>query len=154
MAMLAGRRDMMELIADGTVMHGGTVNSNIMSMAAAWACLQRLIERDGAAIKQLYSTGTALTEGLRELASKDEIEALIQGPGPGFAMTFSDAPEIADYRSHRRNADEERYACFYRGMLERGVRLVPRGIWFVSTAHTESDIQQTLAAADEALATL
>ena len=46
------------------------------------------------------------------------------------------------------------YARFREGMLERGVRLIGRGIWFSSTAHSQEDIQKTLDAADEVFTTL
>ena len=153
-SMLAGRWDMMSLIGDGSVMHGGTVNSNVMSISAALAALTKLQEDDGAAIRTLYSTGLALMDGLRDLASKHEIDLLIQGPGPVFSVTFTDAPEICDYRSHKAHADEESYGRFCRGMGDRGVRLTGRGVWFVSTVHTDSDIDRTLAAADETLSSL
>ncbi len=93
-------------------------------------------------------------EGLRDLASKHELDFLTQGPGPVFSVTFTDAPEICDYRSHKSNADEEAYGKFCQGMRDRGVRLIGRGVWFVSTVHTESDIDRTLAAADETLSSL
>ena len=118
------------------------------------AALQKLMESDGAAIRQMYSTGRALMEGLRERAAKHELEVLIQGPGPAFGMAFTDADEITDYRSHKASVDEEKYDRFCEGMLERGVRLIGRGMWFVSTAHTEEDIERTLAAADETFASL
>ena len=153
-SMLAGKRDMMGLIGDGTVLHGGTVNSNVMSMAAANAVLGKLKENDGAVHKLLYSTGVALMEGLREKADRHEVEMLIQGPGPMFCVAFTESTEITDFRSHKQNTDPSKYAAFTEGMLERGVRLMGRGIWFVSTAHTDEDVEQTIAAADETLASL
>ena len=153
-AMLAGRQPLMEMIADGTVMHGGTVNSNIMSMAAADASLDKLTANDGEAFDTLYRNGRSLMAGLRGLATRHELDILLQGPGPVFAMAFTSASEITDYRSHRMNADEEKYAEFNQRMLDQGVRLTARGVWFVSTAHTEQDIEDTLAAADEVLGSL
>lgn len=152
-AMVAGKRDIMGLMADGTVLHGGTVNGNVMSLAATEASLDRLIEDDGAVFRRLHSTGRTLMKGLSDLARKHEIEVLIQGPGPVFAVAFTDANEITDYRSHVANADAEKYARFCEGMLERGVRLIGRGVWFVSTEHSEADIQRTLEAADEVFST-
>ena len=71
-----------------------------------------------------------------------------------FAVTFTDASEIYDYRSHKQNSDDGAYAKFSEGMRDRGIRLTGRGVWFVSTAHSDSDVAQTLAAADETLASL
>lgn len=153
-AMFAGKREIMRLIEDGTVMHGGTVNSNVISMAAAEASLKKLLEDNSAVYRHLYATGRALMEGLRQRARKHEIDVLVQGPGPAFCLTFTSAREIVDYRTHCLNADQARYARFSRGMLEHGVRLTGRGIWFVSTAHTEQDVEQTLAAADAVFASL
>ena len=156
LSVLAGKREMMALVADGTVHHGGTINSNMLSMAAAEAALEKLVENDGAVHKQLYAMGNRLMEGLRQLARKHEQPMLIHGPGPAFNVSFTDAEEdeITDYRSHIRNVDLKKYERFRIGMLERGVRLIARGLWYVSTAHTEDDIAKTLAAADEVLASL
>ncbi len=153
-SMLAGKKDIMTLVADGTALHAGTVNSNVMAMAATEASLSRLLENDGAVCRKLYSIGTALIDGLQDSARKHEVPLLVQGPGPIFALTFTDAPEIYDYRSHAASADRDKYAKFRSGMFERGVRLKDGGGWFVSSAHTEEDVEQTLAAADEVLASI
>ncbi len=153
-AMVAGKQDIMGLMADGTVLHGGTVNGNVMSLAATEASLNKLMEDDGAAFRRLSATGRTLMKGLQDLARKHEIEVLIQGPGAVFAMAFTNADEITDYRSHVANADAEKYARFCEGMLERGVRLIGRGVWFVSTEHSDKDVRRTLDIADEVLSTL
>ena len=123
-------------------------------MSAAEATLNKLMEDDGAVYKHMYAIGTALMEGLREIARKHEVEVLIQGPAPAFCMVFTDASEITDYRSHLSNADREKYGKFIEGMLERGVRVMERGMWFMSAAHSDEDVKKTLAAADEVFATL
>ena len=153
-SMLAGRRDILSLMEDGTVFHGGTLNSNPVSMAAAAASIGKLSENDGAVYKQLYATTTGLMEGLRQLGQKHEQPMLVTGPGPTFFLSFTDAEEINNYRDHVRHVDEKKYIEFRQGMLERGVRLIPNGQWYVSTAHTDEDIQKTLSAADEVLASL
>ena len=65
-----------------------------------------------------------------------------------------DSVNVRNYRDVVRTYDMERYAAFVRGMSARGVRLIGRGIWYVSTAHTESDLDQTIEAARETLAEL
>ena len=154
LSMLAGKREMMSLLGDGTVHHGGTLNSNLVSMAAAAASIKKLMENEGAAYKQLYATGTRLMEGLRALAMKHEQPMLIQGPGPTFYMSFTEVSEITDYRSHLENVDEDQYGKFRMGMLERGIRVFERGQWYVSTALTQEDVEKTLDAADDVLASL
>ena len=60
------------------------------------------------------------------------------------------------FRSHARDyrtfvpRDTEKYKRFAAALQDRGVRVVPEGIWFVSTAHTDADVDQTLAAVAEA----
>ena len=130
------------------------MNGNNISMAAAEACLVRLQTPELGALNTLKESGRALMQGLGELTRKHEIPALFQGPGPVFHMSFTDASEIIDYREHAMSVDQEAYARFCEGMLERGIRVIGRGIWFTSTEHTEEDIIRTLKAADETLADL
>ena len=153
-SMIAGKREIMALMEDSTVQHGGTTNSNFMAIYAVEAELTKLLEDDGAVYKHLYKTGGRLMEGLKELAMKHEHPMLIQGPGPTFFVSFTDAAEITDYRSHKRNVDQDKYQAFHRGMRDRGVRLNTSGQWYVSTAHAEEDIERTLAAADEVMASM
>ena len=153
-SMIAGRREIMSQLEDSTVWHGGTANGNFQAMYAVEAELQELMADDGAVYKQLYATSNRLMEGLRALAQKHEQPLLIQGPGPTFHITFTEAEEITDYRSHARAVDDDKYSSFRAAMLERGVRLNVSGQWYVSTAHSEEDIEATLAAADEAMASL
>ncbi|MCH8309241.1 MAG: aspartate aminotransferase family protein [Chloroflexi bacterium] len=154
LAMFAGKHEIMSLVADASVLHGGTVNGNTIALAAAEACLLRLKDPDVRALDKLKESGRALMQGLEELTRKHEIPALFQGPGPVFHMSFTDASEINDYREHAALVDQEAYTRFCQGMLERGIRLIGRGIWFTSTEHTEEDIARTLRVADETLAEL
>ena len=153
-SMIAGRREIMSRLEDSSVWHGGTANGNFQAMYAVEAELEKLMEDDGAVYKQLYEMSTRLMEGLRALAQKHEHPMLIQGPGPSFYLTFTEAEEITDYRSNAKNEDESKYGRFREAMLERGVRLNVAGQWYVSTAHTAEDVEKTLASADEAMASL
>ena len=150
-ACLAGRRELLALIAGLQVNHSGTYNSNVMVTAATCATLRELERLD---YRRVHQLGEALMDGLRALCNKHEIPALVQGPGPVFSLTFTDADSITDWRDHAAHADTDAYARFCEGMLERGVRLIGRGIWFVSTEHGMNDVVRTLAAADEVLADL
>ena len=154
LAMFAGKRDILKLLEDGSTVHAGTLNSNMVAMSAAAASLAKLQENDGAAYKKLYETGRKLMDGLRDVARRHEIDLLIQGPGPIFCTSFTTAEEVTDYRSHIKSTDSARFEQFRRGMLEQGVRLTGRGTWFVSTAHTDKEIDATLKAADEVMRAL
>ena len=154
LAMLAGKRDILKLLEDGSTVHAGTLNSNVVAMSAAKASLNMLMRDDNAAYTKLYETGRHLIEGLRSIARKHEVDLLIQGPGPVFCTSFTTAQEITDYRSHVTRTDGSRFATFRKEMLLRGVRLTSRGAWFVSTSHTDTEVEATLKAADEVMGKL
>jgi len=59
-----------------------------------------------------------------------------------------------DYRSHLRHTDAGKLAQFTDRLLERGLRPIPRGLWYLSAAHTEEDVETTLRAVDESLRSL
>lgn len=149
-SMLAGKSDIMRLVADGQVIHAGTFNSNVMSMAAAQACLDKLRENDGVAYRHLFRIGQGLIDGIRQIAAKHDQPLLIRGIGPMFWVGFGSGP-ITDYRSHVRHTDGTKLARFTDLLLERGIRPIGRGMWYVSTAHTDDDVDITLRAVDECL---
>jgi len=153
-SMLAGQEEFMRLIADGAVMHAGTYNSNVMVMAATNATLNCLAESNGAVYAHLEALGRHLMDGLRDAAASAGHSVLVQGLGPMFHMGFTAAERITDYRTHASSVDMAKYARFVALMLERGIRLIGRGIWYVSAAHTQQDMTRTLDAASESLRTL
>ena len=157
-AMVSGNDEMMGLMEDGTVMHGGTVNTNVMCMAAADVCLRKLAEDDGAVYDQLRSTGHALMDGMREKAAKHEVALEVSGPGPYVDVAFTDEPELPGYDGLKIDGRLAVYDRFCIGMLERGVRLMKGGTgggsWFLSTAHDDEVIEKTLAAVDDTLASM
>jgi glutamate-1-semialdehyde 2,1-aminomutase len=150
-AALVGRRDLMIRFAQD-VNHSGTFNSNVISMAASVAAIAELEKDDGAVYKHIDRLGHRLMDGLRELGQRHEIPLHVQGLPCAFHVSFTEQPPIRDYRDYAAKTDKERYNDFTLAMLTRGVRLIGRGIWYVSAAHTDAQIDQTLAAADQALA--
>ena len=151
LSMLAGRRDVMAMIGRGEVMHGGTANANVMSMAAGKAALERITDPRIKTNEKLRKSGKLLIDGLKRLNEKYELGMLVQGPGEVFAVRFTGGKEVVDYRTHSKYADMSRYTRFVAEMMKRGIRLTSRGVWFVSEAHSEEDIEATLSAAKEAL---
>jgi glutamate-1-semialdehyde 2,1-aminomutase len=149
---LAGERELMELIAQGKVNHSGTFNSNVMAMAAALATLSEL-ESDGV-YEHLYGLGKRLMEGLRELLEEKGIGTRIEGPGPMFHLAFNDGTPFHDYRTFAEHNDMDKYHRFVEILLNEGVRVIPRGLWYLSTAHTEGDVEFTLEAVKSALRNL
>jgi glutamate-1-semialdehyde 2,1-aminomutase len=153
-AAVAGRRSLMELtVANAPVVHGGTYNSNLVSTAAALECLRILSADGGHAYDTLYARGDRLMHGFKKLGDSSKPKLQVQGLGPVFSTYFADAGEVVDFRSYQAT-DLTRQRAFIRALQDRGVRVTARGTWFLSTAHTESDIDATIAAAESALRVL
>lgn len=145
-----GRREMMEMVAPlGPVYQAGTLSGNPLAMAAGLATLRFL--RDDAAYQRLEVRAIYLEDGLRRGARESEVQAVINRAGSLLTLFFADAP-VTDYASAKR-ADSERYAAFFREMLARGVFLAPSQFEaaFVSLAHSDDDIAETIEAAHQSL---
>lgn len=150
MSCVAGRREIMDLITSGRVVHAGTFNGNPLGVAAALATIDELLHRSEEIYPRLVAVGTQLMRGIADLAARRGIPVLLQGPGPVFYMWFTDARTIADYRASAA-VDREPYARFAEALLAAGVRVIPGGRWYVSFSHTDRDVDQTLEAVAAAL---
>ena len=150
-AALGGRRDVMELVAQGRVSMAGTYNANGIAVAAANAALDELAQPG--CYERLYAVSDQLREGLQRILADRRVPAHVVGLGPVLQLWFTEAP-IRNYREAARHADQRAFRRWWEGMLERGVLFHPHAFenLFVSFAHTEQDVDQTLAAAREALA--
>jgi len=146
---LAGKRQFMDRMADGTVMHAGTYNSNNPSIAAAAATLE-VLESDIELYDRIQSLGLTLQEGLRSAAAEAGYRVLLSGPGQMTHMTFTSCPKLTSYRNCLED-DGGKYAEFAKGLLDRGVRVIGRGIWYISAVHTEQDIDHAVRIAGEVL---
>ncbi|MCS7315542.1 MAG: aspartate aminotransferase family protein [Bryobacterales bacterium] len=147
---VAGRREIMELIGDGGVAFGGTFNRNPNSLACARATLGELERERGAALAQANRIGTMLMEGIREAARRCGVLLQVTGFGAAFALHFTERAELGDYRDTLAD-DRERLAAFLLHALEKGVYALPDGRMYVSAAHTEQDVAETVAAVESAL---
>ena len=147
---LAGRADLMDMLGGASVLHGGTYNANGVSVAAGNAVLATLAAQGGAVYPALRATGERLMEGLRELERQGGYGLHVQGLGPAFNTTFGVRGPITDFRSYA-TTDLARQRRFLEALQDEGVRVTSRGTWFLSTAHTNDDVDETLAAAARAL---
>lgn len=152
MALVAGRRDIMEIMQTQGVMHGGTYNGNVQSMAAAIATLDILTEDDGALYKTIEARGTRLMEGLRAAAARRGVAMHMTGVPTMFQTMFIAAPP-SNWRESSL-IDRDRAMAFSQALQDNGVRVNQRCAWFFSAAHDDATIDETLAAADRALAAI
>jgi len=152
-AALGGRREIMRLVADGTVSMAGTYSANGIAVAAANAALDEL----GAPGKYdaLFERCRRFYDGLASIFKRHGLPAYVVGLGPVLQVWFAERP-IRNYRDAARYANHEIFRRWWEGMLERNVLFHPGAFenLFVSFAHSEEDIERTLAAADQVAAEL
>lgn len=151
----AGRRDIMALLGDMTVRHAGTYNAAMVPLAAARATLARLTANDNEAYRVLAARGQRLIDGLRQAIAATGEEAIVQGMGSMLQLYFTRAERIRSYRETA-GMDHERFLAFAHEMIARGVMLHPDPFehWFLSTAHTDADIDLIVAAAEDSMRAL
>ena len=142
-----GRRDIMELVApSGPVYQAGTLSGNPLAMAAGIATLTAL-QNEGV-WKRAASAASALVEGIGEAAKQVGIPVQLPCVGTMLSCFFSEEP-VTDWESASR-CDTDRFAKAFHGLLKRGVYLPPSQFeaCFLSTAHTDREISQTIDAFD------
>ncbi|CCI31895.1 glutamate-1-semialdehyde 2,1-aminomutase [Microcystis aeruginosa NIES-1211] len=148
-----GRADIMAMVAPaGPMYQAGTLSGNPLAMTAGIKTLE-LLQRPGT-YEYLDKVTKSLTEGLLKVA-RDAGHSVSGGHiSAMFGMFFTGTP-VHNYEDAKK-ADVAKFGRFHRGMLERGVYLAPSQFeaGFTSLAHTEADIERTLAAAKEVLAGL
>jgi len=142
-ACLAGRADLMEQFASRKIMHGGTYNAQPVAMAATVATLNALA--DGQVHAALERSGQRLMHGIAAALSEADLVVQIQGFPQIFHVALGVSAPITDYRSSLA-ANRARYIQLTVGLLQRGVRALERGAWFLSAAHTDALIDETVAA--------
>jgi glutamate-1-semialdehyde 2,1-aminomutase len=149
---VAGPRSILDRLrwGSGMVLHYGTFNGHRLTMKVIAANLDLLAENGNAAFHKLHATGEAAITGLQDVFRRRRIKTIVQGFGPMFQIYFTERNDIHDYRDYCEYVDTRRYSRFVQRLLEHGIYMTPsNGLhWIISTAHTQSDIAQLLAAAD------
>ncbi len=149
-AAYGGRRDIMRLVAPlGPVYQAGTLSGNPLAMRAGIETLRLLAARGF--YEDLNRKAERLVAGLREALDSSGVVGQLNSAGSLATLFFSPQP-VRDYEGAKKS-DTRRFAAFFTEMLDRGVFLAPSQFeaLFVSAAHTEEDIDRTLAACRESL---
>jgi len=136
----------------GKVFQAGTLSGNPIATAAGIATLQVL--RDQSPYEYLERIGAQLADGLSAAAARAGIAHTVPRVGSMMTLFFNPDP-VSDWDVAARS-DRERYARYFWGLIDRGVYMPCSQFeaLFISAAHTEADIDATLDAAREVLATL
>jgi glutamate-1-semialdehyde 2,1-aminomutase len=149
MGAFGGRREVMQKLAPmGPVYQAGTLSGNPISVAAGLATLD-LISESGF-FESLANKTSQLVDGIEEHAKRAGVPFCASHAGGMFGMYFTDS--VPKTYESVMGCDRERFNRFFHAMLDQGINLAPSAFeaGFVSSAHSEQDIQATLDAAAEA----
>lgn len=141
---------MSQLAPEGPVYQAGTLSGNPLAMAAGLATIQEIIKPG--VYEKLAATSGQLVQGLADICQKLSISFWGDSVGGMFGFCFTDKQRIANFQDVA-SSDEVLFRRFYHGMLDKGVYFAPSmyEAGFVSLAHTQHDIQNTLQAAEQVL---
>ena len=143
-----GKRKIMEMLApSGPVYQAGTLSGNPLAMTAGIETLKIL--KGKGVYEKLDATTKTLCDGLEQIANKRGIPVQIARAGAMFTLFFNNRP--VDNYEDAKKSNLERFAKYFRKMLELGIYLAPSQFEtvFVSLAHSKSDINKTLAVAEK-----
>src|ERR1700682_81310 len=148
LAAFGASKKVMDLISQHKVFHGGTYNTNRVSMAAGLATFREVLTRENYA--HVDKLGKKLSEGYRSIIKKVGLNAYVAVAGVNGALMLY-PKEIRNYRDWM-NIDVDLWRQFWFGMVNRGVLAMPYWWdeqWTISVQHTEADIDKHLAVFDE-----
>lgn len=138
---IVGKKIWMDEIVTARVIHAGTMNSCNPTVAAALATVS-ILKRDDPYPK-MFALGEKLRSGLRKQAAEFAVNLLVQGLGPVIHTGFIEQSEVADFRDVQLY-DKGKLKQFIAGLHDAGLRVIGRGLWYISAVHTEEDIDQAL----------
>jgi len=154
-----GKKEIMDFITPvGPVYQAGTLSGNPIAMAAGLASLNELSHSENGQddkYQQLSKATEKLAMGLQAAAQRNGISLSINYVGAMFGFFFTEEQDITTYEQATA-CDAEKFKRFFHLMLEEGVYLAPSAFetGFLSTAHTDKEIELTLEAADRSFAKL
>ena len=149
-----GKSEIMQKIAPlGPVYQAGTLSGNPVAMSAGLRTLE-LISEPGF-YENLSAKVETLVDGIMQAARDNGIPLAENHVGGMFGLFFTNQSQVTDFAGAT-GCDQDRFKAFFHAMLERGVYLAPSAFeaGFVSASHSESDIQATVTAANEAFSNL
>ncbi|CAN7743489.1 aspartate aminotransferase family protein [Mesorhizobium sp. LjNodule214] len=155
LAAFAGRKELMRLLAETNTVHTGTYNAYPPAVVGALTHLTLLAEKSGARLKRVHHHAALLERGLRELARETQLPFVVRAsPGAVTTAFRGAATPVTNFRSAGEGLDFELQRRWHLALQNRGVRITPEGLWYVSAAHSANDIEVTIDAAQDALRSL
>lgn len=145
---LAGRAELMQRFGTGEVNHSGTFNSSVMATAATVATLTSL--REDPPYPRVQEHGQALIDGIRALGVSHGVPLHVQGVPAAFHVSFGEQ-DATDFRTLQQ-LDLARYSRLAGALVEHGIWVAGRGVWYVSAAHGPDELDAALSRFDKSLA--
>lgn len=159
MAVLGGRRDLMDRfvdpVASNRVLLAGTYNAHPVPTVAAIATIERLLKNDGEVYRYVETLGNIMQQGIERIVAEIGIKAVVARQGSALCLYFMDhLPR--DWHDIAIHHDFDLDTEFRRMLVEHGIFVFPLATkqWSISAAHTEADIEKTLAQVENSLACL
>lgn len=134
---IVGKKLWMDYISNSEVIHAGTMNSSNPTIAAALATISVLEEEQP--YERMFKLGEKLMNGLKRAGNEAGLNLKVCGVGPVIVTSFSELDSVFDYRDTLQ-ADKIKLNTFISGMQNQGVRIIGRGLWYISAVHSEKDI--------------
>ena len=148
---IAGKKEIMDYISRSDVFHMGTLNGNPLCTAGAIATIEILEENNGKVYEIMTSISKKLTDGMKQIADQYNVPFVINSQGTVFHTMIIESEENIDTFEQFEKRDAEKFAKLAEYLLEEGVMVRPSGLWYISTSHTEEDIEITLHAFEKAI---
>jgi glutamate-1-semialdehyde 2,1-aminomutase len=145
---IVGKKEWMNLIVESRVIHAGTMNSSCSTVAAALGTIEVL--QQAGTYENIYKLGQKLMIGLAEIGEKYNNNLLVQGLGPMLHTGFTALKKVADFRDVQ-SYDKVKLGKFVAGMHNEGIRIIGRGLWYISAVHIEKDIELALEKAEKVI---
>lgn len=147
---IVGKKEWMNEIVESKVIHAGTMNSTTSCIAAALGTIE-VLEADPNTHERIFQLGKKLINGLKDINNKYNQNMLVQGLGPMLHIGFTYLKEVKDFRDVL-TYDKVKLGKFIAAMHNKGIRVIGRGLWYISAMHTQKDIDKALATADKVFA--
>ena len=150
-AAITGNKKLMSLLTQGKVVHGGTYNSQFLSMIATVKTLENYSKYNFH--NELNNKTMFLKDGLEKVLFDEKITSILSS-FPGFMFCgFGTNKQPKEYRDLL-NLNNEMYSSFCLEMIKRGVRTLERGAWFISIEHSQDILEETIDIAKHAIVAL
>ncbi|RUV47948.1 aspartate aminotransferase family protein [Mesorhizobium sp. M5C.F.Ca.IN.020.29.1.1] len=155
LAAFAGRTDVMKRLVETNTVHTGTYNAYPPAVAGALRHLTLLAASSGAKLQRVHHHAALLERSLRDLAGQTQLPLVVRAsPGAVTTAFRAASTQVINHRSAAEGLDFSLQRAWHLALQDRGVRITPEGLWYLSAAHSAKDIAITVDAARDALQSL